>query len=102
MIGRGALSPLAPPLHSGPTVKGGRAVRPLEVAMLTTLSTDELQVLQYLPTRMTFGEIGEQLLAPGDSVKWQANAVYRKLGVVTRAEAIQRAQTMGLLVCPAD
>jgi LuxR family maltose regulon positive regulatory protein len=66
------------------------------------LSTDELQVLQYLPTRMSFGEIGDQLLAPRDSVKWQAIAVYRKLGVVTRAEAIQRAQTMGLLSSLAD
>jgi LuxR family maltose regulon positive regulatory protein len=77
-------------------------VRPWEVAMATTLSTDELQVLQYLPTRMSFGEIGEQLLAPRDNVKWQAIAVYRKLGVVTRAEAIQRAQTMGLLSSPVD
>ena len=77
-------------------------MRPWEVAMATTLSTDELQVLQYLPSRMSFGEIGEELLAPRDSVKWQAIAVYRKLGVVSRAEAVQRAHTMGLLSAPAD
>jgi len=65
--------------------------------MRSFLTTDELQVLQFLPTRMSFGEIGEQLLSPRDSVKSQAIAVYRKLGVITRAEAVERAHTMGLL-----
>jgi len=65
--------------------------------MTATLTTAELQVLQYLPTRMSFDEIGTYLLAPRQSVKSQAIAVYRKLGVASRAEAVEQAETLGLL-----
>jgi LuxR family transcriptional regulator, maltose regulon positive regulatory protein len=65
--------------------------------MTATLTTDELEVLQYLPTRMSFDEIGAELVAPRDSVRSQAIAVYRKLGVVSRAEAVEQAEVMGLL-----
>ena len=65
--------------------------------MIATLTTAELQVLQYLPTRMSFDEIGTNLRAPRESVKSQAIAVYRKLGVASRAEAVEQAETLGLL-----
>jgi len=50
--------------------------------MTATLTTAELQVLQYLPTRMSFDEIGTYLLAPRQSVKSQAIAVTPSGGVV--------------------
>src|SRR3954447_10989710 len=92
------MSPLAPPLRSGPTAEGGQGqTAPVEVAVLGMLTTDELQVLEYLPTRLSFDEIGQRVLAPRDSVKSLAIAVYRKLGVISRAEAVHQAQEMGLL-----
>jgi LuxR family maltose regulon positive regulatory protein len=56
----------------------------------SALSNAEQRVLDYLPTQMSFREIGEQLELSGDSVKWLAVSVYRKLGVVTRQEAVNR------------
>jgi LuxR family maltose regulon positive regulatory protein len=61
------------------------------------LSAAEARVLQRLPTHMTFGEIADDLFVSRNTVKTQAVAVYRKLGVTSRAEAVERARSLGLL-----
>ena len=63
-------------------------------AMLTPA---ELRLLPLLSTRLSFREIGEQLNVTRNTIKTQAIAVYRKLGVSSRNEAIDRAAELGLL-----
>jgi LuxR family maltose regulon positive regulatory protein len=61
------------------------------------LTTAELRVLRLLPTHYTLGEIGDELVVSRNTVKSQVAAIYRKLDVATRAEAVRRAQEAGLL-----
>ena len=57
----------------------------------------ELRVLHYLPTYMTLEEISQDLNVSRTTVKTQAIAVYRKLGVRSRAAAVRKAHQQGLL-----
>ena len=61
------------------------------------LTRAELRTLQYLPTHYSFREIGEQLVVSVNTVRSQAQAVYRKLGASTRREAVERAWNRGLI-----
>jgi LuxR family transcriptional regulator, maltose regulon positive regulatory protein len=61
------------------------------------LTTAELRILQFLPTHLSFREIGERTYVSANTVKTQANAVYRKLDVRSRSEAVERARELGLL-----
>ena len=61
------------------------------------LTPAELRTLQYLPTHYSFREIGEQLVVSVNTVRSQAQAVYRKLGASTRREAVECARERGLI-----
>jgi LuxR family transcriptional regulator, maltose regulon positive regulatory protein len=61
------------------------------------LTTAELRLLPLLSTHYSFRDIGQQLHLSRHTVKSHAMSVYRKLGVSSRDEAIQRARTLGLL-----
>jgi LuxR family maltose regulon positive regulatory protein len=63
----------------------------------SVLTKSELRTLQYLPSHLSFREIGECLHLSANTVKTQARAVYRKLDVSSRAEAVDRARAGGLL-----
>jgi LuxR family maltose regulon positive regulatory protein len=63
----------------------------------SVLTTAELRVMRFLPTHLSFREIGDQTYVSANTVKTQANAVYRKLGVSSRSEAVNRAREIGLL-----
>jgi LuxR family maltose regulon positive regulatory protein len=63
----------------------------------STLTTAELKLLPFLPTYFSFRQMGEQLHLSPHTVKTQAISVYRKLGVTSRGEAIERAIALGLL-----
>ena len=63
----------------------------------SSLTTAELRTLHFLPTHLSFREIGERVYVSANTVKTQANAVYRKLGVSCRSEAVSRARQLGLL-----
>lgn len=62
-----------------------------------SLTAAELRTLQYLPTHLSFREIGERIHVSPNTVKTQAQAVYRKLGASSRGEAVERARDAGLL-----
>jgi LuxR family maltose regulon positive regulatory protein len=62
----------------------------------SSLTPAELRLLPLLPTRLTFSEIGERLHLSQHTVKTQATSVYRKLGVSSRSQAVQRLQELGL------
>ena len=61
------------------------------------LTPAELRLLPLLATHRSFREIGEQLHISRNTVKTQAISVYRKLGVSSRSDAIERAAGLGLL-----
>jgi LuxR family maltose regulon positive regulatory protein len=63
----------------------------------SALTAAELRLLPYLPTHLTFREIGARLFVSPHTVKSQAISVYRKLGVTSRSEAIERAKEVSLL-----
>jgi LuxR family maltose regulon positive regulatory protein len=62
-----------------------------------SMTAAELRILQHLPTHLSFREIGELTYVSANTVKTQANAVYRKLGVSCRSDAVARARDCGLL-----
>lgn len=67
------------------------------VALDEVLTSAELRVLQYLPTHLTVPQIAEEMFVSRHTVKTQVMAVYRKLGVHTRADAIAVARERGML-----
>jgi LuxR family maltose regulon positive regulatory protein len=62
-----------------------------------SLTTAELRLLPLLPTHLSFREIGERLYLSRHTVKTQAISIYRKLGVSSGSEAIERMSEIGLL-----
>jgi LuxR family maltose regulon positive regulatory protein len=63
----------------------------------STLTTAELRVLQYLPSHLSFEQISQRLFVSRNTVKTQAIAVYRKLNVSSRSDAVERARELGIL-----
>ena len=63
----------------------------------TSLTAAELRLLPLLSTHLTLLEIGERLYLSRNTVKTQAVSIYRKLGVSSRSEAMQRVRELGLL-----
>ena len=61
------------------------------------LTLAELRVLRLLPTHFSLREIAARLHVSANTVKTQAHAVYRKLDVSSRSEAVARAREIGLV-----
>jgi LuxR family maltose regulon positive regulatory protein len=61
------------------------------------LTPAELRTLQYLPSHLSFREIAERSFVSPNTVKTQAQAIYRKLDASSRGEAVERAGRAGLL-----
>jgi LuxR family maltose regulon positive regulatory protein len=66
----------------------------------STITAAELRVLQFLPSRLTFQQIGEHLILSRTTVKTQAMSIYRKLGATSRDDAVDRALALGLVESP--
>jgi LuxR family maltose regulon positive regulatory protein len=63
----------------------------------SSLTTAELRVLHFLPTNLTLTEVAQRLYVSRNTAKTHAAAVYRKLGVSSRGEAVELARSVGLL-----
>ena len=63
----------------------------------SSLTAAELRLVPLLSTHLSFREIGERLYVSRHTVKTQAISIYRKLGVSSRSEAIDRVLEIGLL-----
>ena len=63
----------------------------------STLTAAELRLLPRLATHLTFREIGERQYLSRHTVKSHAMAIYRKLNVTSRNDAVERARGLGLL-----
>ena len=72
--------------HGTGSISGGEA-----------LSTAELRTLQYLQTHLTQQEIAGRLHVSRNTVHTHAAAIYRKLEVTSRSEAVQTGREHGLL-----
>jgi LuxR family transcriptional regulator, maltose regulon positive regulatory protein len=70
---------------------------PATVVGASSLTTAELRLLPLLSTHLTFRQIGERLHLSRHTVKSHALAIYRKLGVSSRNEAVQRMRQTDLL-----
>jgi LuxR family transcriptional regulator, maltose regulon positive regulatory protein len=63
----------------------------------SALTAAELRLLPLLATHLSFPQIGEALFLSRNTIKSQAIAIYRKLGVASRTPAVTRARELGLL-----
>jgi DNA-binding NarL/FixJ family response regulator/uncharacterized membrane protein len=66
-------------------------------ARAASVSLAEARVLRYLPTQLTFAMIAGKLGISRSAAKERAERAYKKLGVHSRAEAVSRARTLGLI-----
>ena len=62
-----------------------------------SLTERELAVLWLLSSELSLREIGEELSLSRNTIKTHAKAIYRKLEVSSRQEAIARGRDLGLL-----
>jgi LuxR family maltose regulon positive regulatory protein len=67
------------------------------VGLQEQLSEGELRVLRLLGSELTQREIGHELYLSLNTVKSHARAIYGKLGVSSRPEAVVRARALGLI-----
>ena len=72
-----------------------RPRRPVQMA--APLTERELAVLRLLPTRLSTREIAREFSVSVNTVRSQVQAIYRKLQVNSRAEAVTHARQLGLL-----
>jgi LuxR family maltose regulon positive regulatory protein len=77
--------------------KGEVETETISAAAVGDLTPAELRILGYLPSYRSLPQIAAQAHVSPNTVKTQAQAVYRKLGVRSRREAVERARAAGLL-----
>ena len=63
----------------------------------SALTAAELRLLPLLSTHLSFPEIAGQVFLSRNTIKSQANAIYRKLGASSRSQAVARSRELGLL-----
>jgi len=86
----------APELLADLDELGVRTLRP-PPAENPQLSPRELTVLRYLSGDLTHVDVGNELEVSANTVKSHARAIYRKLGVSSRQEALQVARQLDIL-----
>jgi LuxR family maltose regulon positive regulatory protein len=74
-----------------------RSIEAVSESAIQDLTPAEMHILQYLPTHLSFPQIAGQVFVSPNTVKTQAQSVYRKLGVTSRREAVEQARSAGLL-----
>lgn len=72
-------------------------VRAMAAGGTHPLTAAELRLLPYLATHFSLQRIAEELIIGRETAKSQATAIYRKLGVASRAGAVAEARRVGLL-----
>jgi len=77
------------------TAAAGRA--DTQDGLVEQLSEREITVLRYLSSRLPAPDIASTLYISGNTVRSHVKAIYRKLGVNSRAEAVERGRALGLL-----
>ena len=65
--------------------------------LIEPLTDRELEILSYLPSRLTNTELADHFYVSVNTVKTHMAHIYRKLGVANRNRAISRAREIGIL-----
>ena len=65
--------------------------------MVEELTSRERDVMRLLPSRLTLREIASELFVSQNTLKFHLRVIYRKLGVNSRAEAVETARRLRLL-----
>ena len=73
-----------------------RGMSPVTRVLAEPLSPKEREVLQLFPTHLSTVEMASQLFVSASTVRSHVKAIYRKLEVNSRSEAVVRAQALGL------
>jgi len=63
----------------------------------SALTDAELRLLPMLATHLTFPEIAAEMFLSRNTIKTEANSIYRKLGATSRSQAIARSRELRLL-----
>jgi LuxR family transcriptional regulator, maltose regulon positive regulatory protein len=82
--------------RAGPSRAEGTAATAV-TGFVEALTVREQAVLRLMPTTMSTAEIAEQLRVSANTVKTHLAAIYRKLGVGRRRDAVLRARELGIL-----
>jgi DNA-binding NarL/FixJ family response regulator len=67
------------------------------IANAASINVAEAQVLRYLPTKLSFAVIADKLGISRSAAKDRAQRVYKKLGVHSRAEAVDEARALKII-----
>jgi DNA-binding CsgD family transcriptional regulator len=67
------------------------------IAKAASINVGEAQVLRYLPTKLSFAVIADKLGISRSAAKDRAQRAYRKLGVHSRAEAVNEARALRII-----
>jgi LuxR family maltose regulon positive regulatory protein len=70
---------------------------PNRAQLAAPLTERELAVLRLLPTRLSTREISRELSVSVNTIRSQVQAIYRKLQVNSRADAVTQARQLGLI-----
>jgi LuxR family maltose regulon positive regulatory protein len=63
----------------------------------SALTAAELRLLPLLSTHLSLPEIAQELFLSRNTIKTEANSIYRKLGASSRSQAVTRSRALGLL-----
>ena len=99
---RGCPDPgIARRLLEGALARHGRAGSAPEVShtaeLVEQLSEREMAVLRYFPSALSLRDIAREMYVSLNTVKTHSSAIYRKLAVSSRADAVAEAKRLGLL-----
>ncbi len=72
-------------------------VKAMAVGGARPLTAAELRLLPHLASHLSLQRIAEELVIGRETAKSQATAIYRKLGVFSRGEAVTEAKRIGLI-----
>lgn len=99
LIERVQVEQLHPALHAA--LHGGRPAKRADTNGSSggerTLTERELSLLALLPTHLSYAQMGARMYLSVNTVKSNLKSVYRKLGVGSRADAVEAATRAGLL-----
>ena len=88
-------------LLDGALARHGRAGSAPEVShtaeLVEQLSEREMAVLRYFPSALSLRDIAREMYVSPNTVKTHSSAIYRKLAVSSRADAVTEAKRLGLL-----
>jgi LuxR family maltose regulon positive regulatory protein len=86
-----------PDLLERQELKLGRRTPTRTASMDGQLTERELEVLRLLPTELSVSELGKLLYVSPSTIKSHVKSIYRKLGVSSRKEAVERAHARKLI-----